>query len=62
MEIEASKLEKDIEDDFGDGKFSMVSRLKSYNIIERTTFVNVFVSVPKMPLGPHGKAGHIPCC
>jgi hypothetical protein len=29
MEIEASKLEKDIEDDFGDGKFSMVSRLKS---------------------------------
>jgi hypothetical protein len=24
MEIEASKLEKDIEDDFGDGKFSMV--------------------------------------
>jgi hypothetical protein len=24
MEIEASKLEKDIEDDFGEGKFSMV--------------------------------------
>jgi hypothetical protein len=25
MEIEASKLEKDIEDDFGEGKFSMVN-------------------------------------
>jgi len=34
MEIEASKLEKDIEDDFGEGKFSMVIQ----NILSMSKF------------------------
>ena len=32
MEIEAMKLEKDIEDDFGDGKFGQVKRKYIYYV------------------------------
>jgi hypothetical protein len=38
MEIEASKLEKDIEDDFGDGKFSMVVQLQAVLWIHKIFF------------------------